>query len=41
MTLDLTEDEATALAKHLGDAIDYARYPSPAYSGRSRPLIPT
>lgn len=27
MTLDLTEDEATALAKHLGDAIDYARYP--------------
>ena len=27
MTLDLTEDEATALAKLLGDAIDYARYP--------------
>jgi hypothetical protein len=27
MTLDLTDEEAAALAKHLLDAIDYARYP--------------
>jgi hypothetical protein len=26
MTLDLTEEEAAALVKHLRDAIDYARY---------------
>jgi hypothetical protein len=27
MTLDLTDDEARALARHLRDALDYARYP--------------
>jgi hypothetical protein len=27
MTLDLPDDEAAALAKHLRQAIDYARYP--------------
>ena len=27
MTLDLTDDEAHALAKHLRQAIDYARFP--------------
>ena len=27
MTLDLTDDEAAALAKHLRQAIDDARYP--------------
>jgi hypothetical protein len=27
MTLDLTDEEAAALAKHLRQAIDYARYP--------------
>jgi hypothetical protein len=27
MTLDLTDDEAAALAKHLRHAIDYDRYP--------------
>jgi hypothetical protein len=27
MTLDLTDEEAAALAKHLRQALDYARYP--------------
>jgi hypothetical protein len=27
MTLDLTGDEAAALARHLREALDYARYP--------------
>ena len=27
MTLDLTDDEAGALAKHLRETLDYARYP--------------
>ena len=27
MTLELTDDEAAALAEHLRQAIDYARYP--------------
>lgn len=27
MTLNLTEEEASALAKHLREALDYARYP--------------
>jgi hypothetical protein len=35
MTLDLTEDEARALARHLREAIDYARYP---FASRFDPL---
>jgi hypothetical protein len=27
MTLDLTDEEAAALTKHLREAIEYARYP--------------
>jgi hypothetical protein len=35
MNLDLTDNEAVALAKHLRQAIDYARYP---YAPRLDPL---
>jgi hypothetical protein len=35
MTLDLTEDDARALTKHLRQAIEYARYP---YAPRLDPL---
>lgn len=35
MTLDLADDEARALARHLHDALDYARYP---FSPRLDPL---
>jgi hypothetical protein len=35
MTLDLTDAETAALAKHLRQALDYARYP---YAPRLDPL---
>jgi hypothetical protein len=35
MTLDLTDDEAAALAKHLRQTLDYARFP---YAPRLDPL---
>jgi len=35
MTLDLTDDEALALAKHLRQALDYARY---SFAPRLDPL---
>jgi hypothetical protein len=42
MTLDLTDDEAAALAKHLQQAIDYARYPfAPQLDAAGRNLCRT